>query len=155
MVETHILVNDAPSKHVVHHYTSPSAASSKADFEDHAREPHPSDIPVVLQEKLLSDFRTKMSHFFPFVIIPPDSTATELRQKCPFLVLACTVVACNSDADAQKALTQKLLNYLGQHMLAESEKSLDLLQGLLVFIIWYRRSQGLRCADPNCVQGNP
>lgn len=94
------------------------------------------DIPVVLEEKLLSDFRTAMAQQFPFVVITPEITTAALRRESPFLFLACITVAANAEPAAQGRLAHKLLNHLSEHMLFRCEKSLDLLQGLLVFISW-------------------
>ncbi|KIV89461.1 hypothetical protein, variant [Exophiala mesophila] len=84
----------------------------------------------------MSDFRTAMAQHFPFVVIPPELTTTILRRDSPFLFLACITVAANAETTAQGYLANKFLNHVSEHMLFRCEKSLDLLQGLLVFMYW-------------------
>ncbi|KAH0831781.1 hypothetical protein AYO21_06305 [Fonsecaea monophora] len=91
----------------------------------------------VLEEKLFSDFRTQMNVHFPFVVIPPQTTAVALREEKPFLFRACITVAAQAEPSLLRQLADDLMRYIGEHMLMKGEKSLDLLQGLLVFSSWY------------------
>ncbi|KIX02452.1 uncharacterized protein Z518_08393 [Rhinocladiella mackenziei CBS 650.93] len=92
----------------------------------------------VMEEKLFSHFRTEMSQYFPFVVVPPDATAVAFKEGKPFLFRCCVTAACHPDPHVQRQLVEELLRYLGDRMLLNSERSLDLLQGVLVLIAWYQ-----------------
>ncbi|KAJ5976216.1 hypothetical protein N7481_009923 [Penicillium waksmanii] len=87
-------------------------------------------------ELLLEHFATKMVHLFPFVVIPTSVTAEQLRQEKPFLFLNLAMVACQS-ASRQRELSKTVKEYVAEHIVLRSERSLDLLQGLLVFLAWF------------------
>lgn len=93
-------------------------------------------IPEAYQEKLLEFFRTEMNHHFPFVVVPSVLTPGLFRQDHPFLFRACIAAAAHCDPPTQMRLGEDLLKTIGERMLVRSEKSLDLLQGLLVLIGW-------------------
>ena len=86
---------------------------------------------------LLAFFRDEMSGQFPFVIIPSSTTAAEFRRTKPFLFKAVIAVAYVHDFAGQGEMCQGLVDYLSTNLLLEGEMSLDLFQGLLVFIAWY------------------
>lgn len=85
---------------------------------------------------LLKHFTMKMVHLFPFVVIPTSVTAEELRQEKPFLFLSLGMVACKS-ASRQRELSKTVKEYVAEHIILRSERSLDLLQGLLVCLAWF------------------
>jgi hypothetical protein len=87
-------------------------------------------------EILLERFKTlKMPHF-PFVVIPPRTSAATMRQQCPFLFLA-VITACLDEDDAlQKVLGSEIMKIFGQRVLFDNERSLELLQGLLIHVAW-------------------
>ncbi|KIW16859.1 hypothetical protein PV08_04049 [Exophiala spinifera] len=95
-------------------------------------------VPPVVEERLFSDFRTTFNRYFPYVVIPPHETTASIRKEKPFLFRTCVSVACHADPVTQSQLAEELLRYIGERMLIKSEKSLDILQGLLVFISWYQ-----------------
>ncbi|OAP59769.1 hypothetical protein AYL99_04771 [Fonsecaea erecta] len=111
-----------------------SVEPAGADASDHFR----ITLAPVLEEKLFSDFRTQMNQHFPFVVIPPQTTAVALRQEKPFLFRTCITAAAQADPSLLKQLADDLMRYIGERMLIKGEKSLDLLQGLLVFSSWYQ-----------------
>ncbi|KIX94678.1 uncharacterized protein Z520_09724 [Fonsecaea multimorphosa CBS 102226] len=92
----------------------------------------------VLEEKLFSDFRTQMNIHFPFVVIPPQATAVSLREEKRFLFRTCITAAAQADPPLLRQLADDLMRYIGEHILMKGEKSLDLLQGLLVFCSWFQ-----------------
>jgi hypothetical protein len=75
---------------------------------------------------------------FPFVVIPGDATPERLKAERPFLFSAIRMAASISDVSSMRgqmfALTQQLTN----EMLVESNRSMDLLQGILVMLAWYQ-----------------
>jgi len=78
-----------------------------------------------------------MSDQFPFVIIPAGTTADKLRQEKPFLYMTILMVASYEDNKIQIMMAKEIWEYLCMHMIIQAEKSLDLLQGLLILIAWF------------------
>ncbi|EXJ93982.1 hypothetical protein A1O1_02375 [Capronia coronata CBS 617.96] len=87
---------------------------------------------------ILDAFRADMAPYFPFVVIASEQTVHELRQLKPFLFMAVMTIGCRHDTARQKALAAKAREIISHKMLIDGEQSLDLLQGLLVFIAWYQ-----------------
>jgi hypothetical protein len=73
---------------------------------------------------------------FPFVTITENTTAEALRQKRPFLLLSILVVASAADLVLQKTLDEQFRKVLATRVVMQGEKSLDYLQGLLVYLAW-------------------
>ncbi|KAE8441496.1 hypothetical protein EG329_004884 [Mollisiaceae sp. DMI_Dod_QoI] len=93
--------------------------------------------PAVLDpDELLSFFRNQLTELFPFVVIPQRTTARELRQQKPFFLDSILLVASKQRVASQREAGDKLLTYLSEHLILRGEKSLDLLQGLLVYLAW-------------------
>ena len=96
-----------------------------------AAEPSP-----VVAEEYLATFHAYKSKYFPFVYVPPTTTALQLRQERPFLWL-CTMTIASRSTSQQQVLGNKIRDTLAQEMLLKSEQSVDLLLGLLAYIGWY------------------
>ena len=89
------------------------------------------------QDAHLSLFRSQMAHNFPFVIILPDISARILRSQKPFLFGTMMLAVTRGKISDQKPMRETLMEYLSIHILVNSEKSIDLLQGILVYIAWF------------------
>ena len=89
-------------------------------------------------EIMLLEFKANMAEQFPFVVIQPYSTSQSLRLERPFLWKAIVVAALHGNSDRQMALGTGLMKELTTRLLFRAEKSIDLLQALLVFIAWYK-----------------
>ncbi|KAJ9499672.1 hypothetical protein H2202_004662 [Exophiala xenobiotica] len=109
-------------------------ATANADIKTFFR----TELAPVVEEKLFSDFRTSFNQYFPYVIIPPQATTAYIRASKPFLFRTCIAVASHADPLVQRQIAEELLRYIGERMLLKAEKSLDILQGILVFISWYQ-----------------
>ena len=88
-------------------------------------------------EIMLLEFKVNMTEQFPFVVIPTDSTSQSLQRERPLLWKAIMVAASHKNSDRQLALGLKVIDNLTPRLLFRAEKSLDLLQALLVLIAWY------------------
>lgn len=104
--------------------------------------PEPSDKaqPGVFSDDpdaLLALYRDEMAPQFPFVIVPQSLSASELHVKKPFLLKVMVTVASLHDVAAQTAMCKEIVTELSKKMLIDAKMSLDMLQGLLVFIAWY------------------
>lgn len=86
-------------------------------------------------EESVQYFRSRASNS-PFVIISPDASINYLRRQKPFLLLTVLAMATLDNLKLQKLLDQEIRNTLGHRVFMSGEKSLDLLQGLLVYLTW-------------------
>lgn len=75
--------------------------------------------------------------YFPFVCIPADTTPIQLREQRPFLYL-CIMAVSTTSITHQRLMSQAIRKIGAREMVISSEKSLDLLQGMLVVIAWFQ-----------------
>jgi hypothetical protein len=87
-------------------------------------------------QRSLDFFRTKASNF-PFVYVPPDLSLDKIRREKPFLLHSILTCGAQSNLRLQTTLELELRESLSKKILIEGEKSMDLLQGLLVYLTWY------------------
>ncbi|KAI1389404.1 uncharacterized protein F4822DRAFT_398181 [Hypoxylon trugodes] len=87
-------------------------------------------------EQAVSDFKTKYTPFFPFVILGADISAQDLLTQKPLLFRAILLTAAQLTLAKQREIKKSILAYIGQHLLVLEKRDLGLLQGLLVFIAW-------------------
>ncbi|TAQ88277.1 hypothetical protein B7494_g3380 [Chlorociboria aeruginascens] len=82
-------------------------------------------------------FRNNASNF-PFVVIPSHVSLDSLRHQRPFLLLSIlTTVSSYSNFKLQDILEEEVRESLSRRVIMNGEKSIDLLQGLLVYVAWY------------------
>jgi hypothetical protein len=84
---------------------------------------------------LLEEFRTHFVLNFPFVIID-DAAASTLRHKQPFLFHAIMAVTAYETPEIQCVLGDEFRRQIAR-TIEYSCKSLDILQGLLIYAAWY------------------
>ncbi|CAG8974655.1 hypothetical protein HYALB_00010751 [Hymenoscyphus albidus] len=88
-------------------------------------------------EDSLKYFKTK-SHTFPFVLYPDEAMGLDgMRRERPLLLLAILTSAQGRNRRVQEVLEGELKAELGRRVIMVGERSLDLLQGLLVYLAWY------------------
>ena len=87
-------------------------------------------------ESLISDYRRMARVNTPFVIIPESCRATSLVEERPMLAQAIFIVTSWRHPARQSVLRANYLKELGDKYLVRSEKSLDLLQSLIVYFVW-------------------
>jgi hypothetical protein len=87
-------------------------------------------------ETLLRSYGTHAPHF-PFIVFSPTISLDSLRREKPFLLLSILTMASTSNLPLQDLLEAELRETLGRKVIFDGEKSLDLLQGLLVYLAWY------------------
>ncbi|KAJ5893758.1 hypothetical protein N7495_005449, partial [Penicillium taxi] len=89
-------------------------------------------------EQLVSCFIHEHSLFFPVVVLPPDTTATRLRQTKPVLFLSVVAAAAIAiDSGLAEVLNREIVRLYAQRFFVEGEKSLELVQALLLMCIFY------------------
>lgn len=89
-------------------------------------------------DALLHVFKTELATVFPFVIVPDDVTALELTKTRPFLMSSIRMVASYRSLRSMRAQMFHLISHVSDYMLIRSERSLDLLLGLIVIVGWYQ-----------------
>ncbi|KAH6974243.1 hypothetical protein BKA56DRAFT_491135 [Ilyonectria sp. MPI-CAGE-AT-0026] len=94
-------------------------------------------VPVESDETLLSIYRNQLSSLLPFVIIPVGTTPRELRATRPFLMKVIRMVASVRHLRLVRGQARAVMEHVSNAMLMRSERSLDLLQGILVFLGYY------------------
>lgn len=104
-------------------------------------------VTVEQATEYLNLFRLKIS-CFPFVVVSSETSLDELRAKKPFLLLAILAFGSAQSYNLQtKVIETELLEILGRRNTSKGEKSLDLLQGLMIYVSRYvstRKSLAIR-----------
>jgi hypothetical protein len=82
-------------------------------------------------------YRSLLSQYVPFVVLSDTSQdSRQFAEEKPFLSMVLAMLGCTHDRLRQCALALKCRKYLAVHILEKGEKTLDLLQGLLLKIQW-------------------
>ncbi|OAA62850.1 hypothetical protein SPI_04390 [Niveomyces insectorum RCEF 264] len=106
----------------------------------HPIEPNPALV-VESDDELVAKFRTHMLPVLPIVVLPPPTaeatTAAQLAADRPFLLLAIRTAASSDNYQSMQHLMYQLVSHVADYMLMRAQRSLDLLQGLLVVLCWY------------------
>lgn len=92
-------------------------------------------ISIIHMQMLLESYRA-MADYFPFVTLPKEYFCRDLIQQRPIFLFAVLTVASHESAPLQAALSREFRKVIMVKVMS-GEKSLDLLQGLLVFIAWH------------------
>lgn len=92
-------------------------------------------ISAIHMQLLLESFRN-MADYFPFVTLPKECFCRDLIRQRPMLMFAVLTAASYDSALLQLTLSREFRKVVMVKIM-NGEKSLDLLQGLLVFIAWH------------------
>jgi len=84
----------------------------------------------------LDHFRNRLCLSFPFVVVPPSITVEELYLSRPFLYQSIIAVTSHKPDD-QRELSRLFMKQVAERMFVNSERTLDLLLGILVFAGWF------------------
>lgn len=106
---------------------------AKHDVNDRADVIEGGFISVGQAEELLQIYRDQSGNF-PFVHVPQSFAA--FRREKPFLMLSVLAMASRNTRKLQELLEHRLREQLSQKVIMEGQKSMDLLQGLLVYLAW-------------------
>ncbi|KAK1717114.1 hypothetical protein BDP67DRAFT_252042 [Colletotrichum lupini] len=91
---------------------------------------------------VLADFRANFVPNFPFIQVegpsvdPGSGSPQRLAREKPFLFRAVMLAAAPAGKTRAEAMHRELLAEMGARMMLEEEGGLDLLQGMLVIILW-------------------
>jgi hypothetical protein len=124
----------APSNPTATDFVSTVRQSSRCEDVQATAQPfsNPEEIEVLFER-----YQRLMAPHMPFVILPADTTALALQQSEPFLMQAIAVVASFHNTTRQQGVAKAFTRDLCDRLLINGEKSLGLLQGLLIFSNWY------------------
>lgn len=86
-------------------------------------------------EYFLHNFNANTCNF-PFVVIPPQLSLETLRREKPFLLLCILTMSASAYVPLQKLLENEVRECLARKVIINCEKSLDLLQGLMIYVSW-------------------
>ncbi|RAH55763.1 hypothetical protein BO85DRAFT_470105 [Aspergillus piperis CBS 112811] len=86
-------------------------------------------------EQLLLQFRQQRA-YFPFIEVPEGTTAALMAPSQPFLLLAILTVSLTRKPLLQKRLDERFRRVLSERVIFYGEKSMDYVQGLLVYMAW-------------------
>ncbi|RGP64022.1 hypothetical protein FLONG3_9721 [Fusarium longipes] len=89
-------------------------------------------------QTLLDNYRKRAVPHFPFVPISPETTVQSLRTARPFLFMCIMATMKVDNCTIQRQIGEEVRMQAHQRVLMQSESSLELLQGLLVYIAWYQ-----------------
>lgn len=98
--------------------------------------PTPHSPPNASFDRLLRLFKQKHAPHFPFVIIPSDLSACQLHIQKPWLLRVIVFVACQENRIQQLEMSKAYLLDISAAMLLRGEKSLDMLQSLIIYNAW-------------------
>lgn len=73
---------------------------------------------------------------FPFVWISQDESPDNLSRERPMLYMAIMVVTCQENIEMQQELAQQYREKLGRRVWTYTEKNIQLLQGIIVYLAW-------------------
>lgn len=86
---------------------------------------------------LLMSFRGMLVHF-PCVVLKPEETVASLAASRPFVLLAILAAASGSRTlQGHTLYDEEFRKVLGLKFVAGGERSLELLQGILIYCAWY------------------
>ncbi|KAI5464219.1 hypothetical protein BGZ63DRAFT_481573 [Mariannaea sp. PMI_226] len=88
-------------------------------------------------ESLLTSFRGMLSHF-PCIVLSPEDTVSSLAATRPFVLLSILAAASGSRTlQGHTLYDEEFRKVLGLKFVAGGERSLELLQGMLIYCAWY------------------
>ncbi|KAI0385896.1 hypothetical protein F5Y04DRAFT_159589 [Hypomontagnella monticulosa] len=78
-----------------------------------------------------------MAPHLPAVVFPESTTAAEVRKTKPILFLAVMAAASSEVPKLQRQLVREIMQIFADYIVISGRKSLELVQALLVSVIWY------------------
>jgi hypothetical protein len=87
-------------------------------------------------ETLLSAFQGMLFHF-PCIILPQDVSVSKLAKSSPFVLLSILAASSGSrNLQGHSLYDEEFRKILALKFVASGERSLELLQGLLIYVAW-------------------
>jgi hypothetical protein len=99
------------------------------------------DRGIITMEKaivMFNRYTNEMAPQLPAVIFPPGTTAADIRKSKPTLFLAVLCAGSGTyHPEIQRILTKEVMSIYANRIVCNGEKTLELVQSLLVSTIWY------------------
>lgn len=97
-------------------------------------------VDAATASRIFEHYVSDMAGHMPAVVFPPGTRADDVRKQQPILFLSILVAASIGMAPSamQMELHALLLSTLADSVISNVEKRLDVVQALLVAVIWYR-----------------
>lgn len=121
-----------PAQSIIENLTPPTATPPNEQLH---RNPELSDPSPWQAEEHLDFFRSRMLPYFPFIVLPRDTTASQLRQDRPVLFQAILTVTTFSTQE-KMARAEHFKHLLFTSALIHAQSNMDLLLGLLTYLAW-------------------
>jgi hypothetical protein len=93
-------------------------------------------LKIINPEHLLNVYRECYEPGFPHIVLPPNITARELKAKKPWLSDTISMVASHGNRTKQLSMAKEIIMEISAALFIRCEKSLDLLEALIVYNIW-------------------
>lgn len=87
-------------------------------------------------QRYLDKFQESQA-YLPFIRLPANIAVEVMMKRHPFLLLGILAAMSMPDVYVHQKLDAKFKRVLSERTIEREEKSLDLLQGLLVYLAWY------------------
>lgn len=94
-------------------------------------------LSVTEADSLIKTFQLEIVPRFPFVLIMHGETAARLKDREPFLFLCIMAATMGSAHPLRKPVAEEIMKHVTLRIVAQSERNLKLLRGLLVCSAWY------------------
>ncbi|KAE8418164.1 hypothetical protein BDV36DRAFT_254639 [Aspergillus pseudocaelatus] len=95
-------------------------------------------ISLEFANELVSFYITELTAFAPMVLLPPNTTASQLRRSKPMLFLSVIAAAAIAvDDSLAVVLNRELVRLYAERFFINGDKSFELVQALLLMIVFY------------------
>ncbi|KAF7597118.1 hypothetical protein BBP40_010592 [Aspergillus hancockii] len=95
-------------------------------------------ISLEFANELVAFYVTELTAFAPMVLLPPDTTASQLRRSKPMLFLSVIAAAAIAvDDGLAVVLNRELVRFYAERFFINGDKSFELVQALLLMIVFY------------------
>lgn len=122
---------------------TPPTTTPGSSTQEHPYRGCPSTLPAKQEHAsqdelpLFERFRNHMAPHFPFIDIADENLYNDYKRTSPFLFSVILLVADFHSLANQRAAQRAIVELLTRRIFVNNEKSLDLLQGILVLCAWY------------------
>lgn len=87
-------------------------------------------------DHIIGIFRDKFMPNFPFVLVDEGTPACQICDQRPMMFRSIMLVAAPLPVPQVEKMKRSVLAYVGQRLLVEDGRTLDMLQGLIICIAW-------------------
>lgn len=88
-------------------------------------------------DRLLNKFRENFFFHFPFILVPPNMSSSELRSQKPYLLKAIWTITFQDGRTRQIEMSKDLMVDISTSMLIRGDKDMDMLECLVLLNAWF------------------